>query len=261
MQERNSMEIMRSVLFALVLREMLTRFGARRMGAFWMVFEPILHVVIVMFIFTTIRGREVPGMDFPLYLATGMIPFFMMRNIALRLMDAISANQALFAYQQIKPLDTLIARTIVEFSLYACVYVLVVGALGLWAGYDISMHDPLAWFAALATGVVFSAGLGLIFCVWARAFPNAKTFIRVLFLPVYLISGVIFPIWKLPEAYMPWLLWNPYLHVIDNLRSSIFVAYPETYGISFSYPAKAALVVLCLGLAMYRLRRHDLVAL
>src|SRR5690606_15186946 len=110
----------------------------------------ILHVAIIMFIFTTIRGREVPGMDFPMYLATGMIPFFMMRNIALRLMDAISANQALFAYQQIKPLDTLIARTIVEFSLYACVYVLVVGALGLWGGYDISLHYPLAWFVALA---------------------------------------------------------------------------------------------------------------
>lgn len=252
---------MRSVLFALVLREMLTRFGTRRMGAFWMVFEPILHVAIIMFIFTAIRGREVPGMDFPMYLATGMIPFFMMRNIALRLMDAISANQALFAYQQIKPLDTLIARTIVEFSLYACVYVLVIGALAFWGGYTIALHDPLAWFGALATGLVFSVGLGLVFCVWTQAFPNAKTFIRVMFLPVYLISGVIFPIWNLPQEYLPWLLWNPYLHIIDNLRSSIFVPYPVTYGISYVYPAKVALVTFFAGMALYRLRRHDLVAL
>ncbi|MBO9356744.1 sugar ABC transporter permease [Bordetella petrii] len=261
MQERNSLQIFRSVLFALVLREMLTRFGARRMGAFWMLLEPMLHVIILMVIFSTIRAREVPGMDFPIYLLTGMIPFFMMRNLALRLMDAVSANQALFAYQQIKPLDTLVARIIVELSLYACVYVLMLSAMGLWFGYDISMHDPLAWFVALATGVVLSAGLGLIFCVWTQIFPNSRSFIRIMFLPVYLISGIIFPIWSFPQEYLPWILWNPYLHIVDNLRSSIFVAYPRTYGINFSYPAEVALITLFLGLGLYRLRRHNLVAI
>jgi len=260
LEERSSLRIVRAVVFALVLREMQTRFGARRMGAFWMLFEPIAHVAVMMFIFGFIRGREVPGMEFPVFFATGIIPFLLIRNLTLRIMDAPNANQALFAYQQIKPFDTFIARTIVEFSLFLCVYSIVIGGLGLWLGYDVSMHDPLMWILALATGVMFSFGLGLVLCIVVEAFPNSRTFIRLTFLPLYIISGVIFPIWVLPREYLEWILWNPYLHIISNLRESVFEHYPEVYGISFTYPFSVALVMLFAGMALYRVRRLELMA-
>src|SRR3546814_11567593 len=129
---------------------------------------------------------------FQVFFATGIIPFLMIRNLTLRIMDAPNANQALFAYQQIKPFDTFIARVIVEFSLFVCIYAIVIGGMGLWLGYDVSMHDPLKWMFALSTGVVFSFGLGLVLCVVVEAFPNSRTFIRLTFLLLYIISGVIF---------------------------------------------------------------------
>src|SRR3546814_16879791 len=113
LEKRSSFGMVRAVVFALVLREMQTRFGARRMGAFWMLFEPIAHVILMLFIFGFIRGREVPGMEFPVFFATGIIPFLMLRNLTLRIMDAPNANQALFAYQQIKPFDTLNRKNVV----------------------------------------------------------------------------------------------------------------------------------------------------
>ena len=247
-------------MFALVLREMQTRLGKRRMGAFWILFEPIAHVALMMFIFTVIRSRSVPGMEFPVFFATGVIPFLLMRNIAIRLMDAVSANQALFAYQQIKPFDTFIARVIVEFSLSTCVYILVMAGMAIWLGYDISMHDPLRWFVALATGILFSFGLGLVLCVIVEVLPDTRTFIRLVFLPVYLISGIIFPIWNLPREYLEWILWNPYLHIVSNIRSSVFEHYPYVYGISFTYPMEVGLVTLFLGMALYRLRKQELLA-
>src|SRR3546814_16418763 len=87
LEKRSSFGMVRAVVFALVLREMQTRFGARRMGAFWMLFEPIAHVILMLFIFGFIRGREVPGMEFPVFFATGIIPFLMLRNLTLRIMD------------------------------------------------------------------------------------------------------------------------------------------------------------------------------
>ena len=74
---RTPFQIMQDVLFALVLREYLTRFGSRRMGAFWEVFEPMINIAFMMFIFTVIRARSMPGMDMPMFLLTGMIPFFL----------------------------------------------------------------------------------------------------------------------------------------------------------------------------------------
>ncbi|CAP42641.1 ABC transporter permease [Bordetella petrii] len=261
MKKRSSFSITRAVVFALVLREMQTRFGARRMGAFWMLFEPIAHITFLMFLMTVVRGRHLPGFDYPIYLLTGLVPFFLMRNISLKMMEAINANRPLFAYPNIKPFDTFLARLIVECSLSACIYVLLLCAMGFWLGYDISIHAPLSWFVALLTGIAFAFGLGLVLCVVGEAMPNSKTFIRLMFLPLYLISGVIFPIWILPIRYMEWLLWNPYLHIIDNLRYSVFEHYPRMQGISFVYPVEVTLVLLFCGMVLYHLRRRVLVAI
>lgn len=257
-QKRSPLVITKAVIFALVLREFLTRFGKRRMGAFWVLFEPAIQIAVMMVIFTVIRLRSVPGMDMPVFLLTGMVPFFLMRNIALNLMESINANRALFAYPNITIFDTYIARVLVEFIISATVYVILIFALGFWFDYDVSIAYPIEWILALSIGVFFSFGLGIFFSVIAQVMPNSKTFIRLLFMPLYFISGVIFPIWMIPTQYLPWVLWNPYLHIIDKIRSSIFVVYPEIPGVSYSYPIAMTLLFLFFALGLYRVRKEAL---
>lgn len=256
--KRSSLQIMQDVLFALVLREYLTRFGSRRMGAFWMLFEPMAHIGAMMVIFTVIRARSVPGMEFPIFLLAGMIPFFLMRNIIFKLMDAVSANQALFAYPNIKIFDTYIARAFVEISISVSVYLIFLFILGFWGGYDISVAYPLEWMYSLFIGVIFSFGLGIIFSIVIQVAPNVKTFIRIMFLPLYLMSGVIFPLWIIPEKYLPLFLWNPFAHIISNIREAVFVNYPHIPGVSQSYPLIWTIVVLFIGTGLYRIRRQRL---
>lgn len=257
-QKRSPLAITKAVIFALVLREFLTRFGSRRMGAFWLLFEPIVHITIMMLIFTVIRPRSAPGMDMPVFLLSGLVPFFLMRNIALQLMESISANQALFSYPNIKIFDTYVARVIVEGLVSACVYAILIFVLGFWLGFDVSIAHPLRWISALVLGVLFAFGLGVGFSILVQVMPNAKSLIRLSFMPLYLISGVIFPIWMIPQQYLSWVLWNPFLHIIDRLRSSIFDMYPDIQGISFAYPAALTLLFLFFALGMYRVRKEAL---
>ena len=258
--KRSSWQITKAVIFALVLREFQTRFGERRMGAFWVLFEPIAHITIMMLIFTFIRMRTIPGMDFPVWLLTGMVPFFLMRNIALKLMDAVEANRALFAYPNIKILDTYAARIIVEFTISACVYAILIFALGFWFGFDVSVAYPLRWIGSLVIGILFAVGLGICLSVIGQAMPNSKSFIRLLFMPLYLISGVIFPLWMIPNHLLPWVLWNPFAHIIDNIRSSVFVNYPEIPGINYEYPIYVTIVFLFFALGLYRIRQEYLLS-
>ncbi|MDQ6212211.1 MULTISPECIES: ABC transporter permease [Achromobacter] len=261
MIKRSPLNIVRAVVFALVLREMRGRFGARRQGVFWFFFEPIAHVLGVMAIFTLIRGRQVPGLDFPVYLITGIVPFLMFKNIMLKGMEAVNANKALFAYKQIKPYDTIVARTIVEFTLMACVYGVIMLGLGLWGRYDVLMVDPLHWLGVMALGVAFSFGMALILCVIADAMPELKVILRLLFMPLYFLSGVILPIWLVPGPVLNYLLWNPLLHIIDELRRGVFAHYHEAAGISVEYPLAVTVVVLFIGMGLYRARRQHLVAI
>lgn len=255
---RPPLKIMQDVLFALVLREFLTRFGSRRMGAFWMLFEPMAHIGVMLFIFSVIRARHMPGMDFAVFLITGMIPFFLMRNIVMKLMDAVSANQALFAYPNIKIFDTYIARVLVECIIYICIYAILVFILGFWVGYDVKIAHPLEWISALMIGVLFSFGLGIIFSILVHAMPNLKSIIRIVFMPIYLISGIIFPLWIIPEQYLPWVLWNPYAHIISDVREGVFAYYPHVPGVSQTYPLICTIIFLFVGLGLYRLRRERL---
>lgn len=256
--KRSSLQIMQDVLFALVLREYLTRFGSRRMGAFWMLFEPMAHIGFMMFIFTVIRARSVPGMEFPIFLLAGMIPFFLMRNIIFKLMDAVSANQALFAYPNIKIFDTYVARVLVELSISSTVYLILLFVLGFWFNYDVRVAYPLEWLFSLFVGILFSFGLGVLFSIIVQVAPNAKTFIRIMFLPLYLMSGVIFPLWIIPEKYLPWLLWNPFAHIVSNIREGVFATYPTITGVNQTYPVFCTLLVLFVSTGLYRIRRQRL---
>ena len=57
------------------------------MGVFWVLFEPAAQVALMIYIFSAFRGGTLLGMDYPIYLLMGMIPFFLIRNIALGIME------------------------------------------------------------------------------------------------------------------------------------------------------------------------------
>ncbi len=256
--KRTSIQIMADVLFALLLREFQTRFGSRRMGAFWMIFEPAVHVFIMLFIFSIIRARTIQGMEYPLFLLSGLIPFFMMRNIARNLMESVNANKALFVYPNIKIFDTYISRALVEIIIYGTIYLLFLFCLGYWFHFDVSIAHPIGFFGALLIGILFSFGLGILLSILAQALPSIKSFVGIMFMVFYLISGVLFPLWIIPEKYMHWVLWNPYAHIISNIRSSAFLYYPTINGVSALYPSIVTIIVLFCALGLYKFRKERL---
>jgi len=260
LKKRSAFAITKAVIFALVLREVQGRFSKNRLGAFWFVVEPLAHVAILLLIFSTLRNRYIPGIEVPIFLIHGIIPFLAFRNLTLKSMEAVNANRALLAYKQVKPFDMVMARSAVEILLMSCVFILVLAVLGWFFGYDISIHNPLQWLLVLATGAALALGCALIFCVVIDALPELATMIRLAYMPLYFISGVIFPLWIIPKDFLPLLLWNPYLHLIELLREHSIAYYPRVAEVNLMYPATCAISLLFIGLGLYRTRRLHLVA-
>jgi len=242
------------------LREVQGRFGKNRLGAFWFVFEPMAHVLILLLIFTTLRGRQIAGVTVPLFLIHGIVPFLLFRNLTLKGMAAVNANRGLLAYKQVKPLDMVMARAIVETLLMACVFTLILAGLGWFFDVNISIVRPLQWLGILAIGSALAMGCALIFCVIINLLPELETIFRLAFMPIYLLSGVIFPLWLIPHEFLSWLLWNPYLHLIQLLRETSIVRYPSVAEVNLQYPIACAIVTLFVGMWLYRARRMQLVA-
>ena len=111
MRKRSALQIEKAVLFALLMRELKTRFGGKLVGLFWVLFEPVANIYILLLVRGVLRTRLlVPTIQYPLYHVIAMIPYFVFRSCWFRTMEAVSGNQGLFAYRQVKPFDAMIAR-------------------------------------------------------------------------------------------------------------------------------------------------------
>ena len=111
---RSPMAVTWSVWRALLLRESLDRLFDMRAAWFWLLMEPVLHISFITFIFTVIRLRTVGGIDSSIWIVVGMLAFFTFRRTAIQVMYAVDSNKPLFAYRQVQPFDTSVARGVLE---------------------------------------------------------------------------------------------------------------------------------------------------
>ena len=70
------------VLFALVVREMNTKFGRSYGGYIWAIAEPLGGVMLLNLAFSLTVRRPPLGTNFPLFYATGIVPFFLFTGIS-----------------------------------------------------------------------------------------------------------------------------------------------------------------------------------
>lgn len=257
--KRSAWEVQRAVLFALMLREMKQRVGGQWVGAVWTLFEPLAHAAVLVGLLAFVRGRVMAGIEFPVFLVTGLIPYFFFQHLTMRLMDGIAGNRGVFAYRQVKPIDALLARGAVEALMNLIVYVLTLGTLA-WLGFHVLPDLPLELIGVHLLIGWLGLSCGILAAVVSHDRPRVKSLIRVSFMPMYFLTGVIFPVHLIPQAHRDWFLWNPMLHLVELSRHSFIVQYRPIDGVNVFYPLCVTLAVSALALALYRINRLRLVA-
>lgn len=251
---RSGLEVQQAAVKALFLREIKTRFGKYRLGYLWAILEPTAHLLILLAIFGYIMHRTMPDISFPVFLLNGIIPYFLFSNITTRSVTAIEANQGLFNYRPVKPVDTIIARTILETIIYAFVYVFLMTIVGL-SGEVFSVNNIISLIMTWLLLMIFSCGIGLIFMVLGKTFPETEKFLPIIIKPLYFISCIMFPLHSVPKEYWPYLLWNPIVHIVEICRESVVPGY-ISQGVSLEYIFFSTLVILFVGLTLYKVREE-----
>ena len=109
----------------MIYRELKTRVSQVRFGVVGVFIEPLGVMAVFLLIFSVIRSSRGP-LDLWLFLGTGIVFFTLFNDIAIRSSNGMIANEALFFYKPVKPIDTVIARTIVESGLYLIVFLVII---------------------------------------------------------------------------------------------------------------------------------------
>ncbi|BBP46174.1 transport permease protein [Thiosulfatimonas sediminis] len=235
MQVRSAWQVTRNVYYALFMREVLTRLFANRMAWFWLFVEPILFVVVMVGLRSFIRVMDqIGGVDMIPWMIIGLAAFFMFRDGMNNGMNAIGAGKALFAYRQLKPIDTVIVRIFTIGLLHLLVLLIfVIGMLLL--GFTMTPHNLLLSMGAWLTLWFFGLGVGLTLAVVTQFATEFGKIINVLSLPLMILSGAFLPFHHMPHAIQEILLWNPVLHAIELIRIGFFEGYWTLSGINYQY--------------------------
>jgi capsular polysaccharide transport system permease protein len=257
---RSPLAVTLSVWKALFLRETLTRLSGSRAAWFWLIAEPVFHVTFLTVIYTVINVRTIGGIDSVVWVMVGMLAFFSFRRTATQVMQSISANQALFAYRQVKPVDTALARAALEAVLLAVVTCALLAGAAL-RGHDVLPTDALTVMSAFTGLWVIGLGFGLITSVLGHLVPELSKIINFAMMPLYLISGVAFPLSTIQQPYRDWLMLNPLAQGIEAARTGFSSLYHAPGDLDLKYVHVFALTMLLLGLALHRRFATKLVSL
>ncbi|HEX2873512.1 MAG TPA: ABC transporter permease [Polyangiaceae bacterium] len=244
------------VVLALLLRETKTRFGDNQLGYLWAFISQGL--MVGMFIaFYSVFGRIAPsGLSLVAYLTTGIVPYSLFRDTAQRCMAAVDSNKGLLFYPQVRPLDLVIARALLEAVTYLGVMALFLGGLALYEGPP-RIDSFLRAFLGFALASGFGATLGLLSCGLSIFTPTVERLFPSVLRVIFWFSAVFHPVESLPKTMRSIILWNPLTHALELVRSGWFPGY-DARSADPSYALMWILVLAFCGLSLERMARRRL---
>ena len=250
MSGRSSTHIMLSVWKALLLREATFRLFGTRAAWAWLLIEPLSHFAFMTFLFAVIRHRVVGGIDVAIWLILGLIGFFIFRRAANQMGGAIDSNRALFTYRQVLPFDAIMVRGILEGLIMIVALVVITVGMALF-GYDIIPDRPLTLLGGFLGLWLLGVALGLTVAVGGEIAEETRQIVSVLMMPLYFLSGVIFPLSAVPPQYRGILMLNPVVHGVEAMRAGFSTYYHAPENLDLGYLYLSALCLLAVGLMLY----------
>lgn len=245
------------VIVALIFREAALRFGSSPYAYVWTLVEPTLLVGIMLVMRIYVKNYSPAfGESGTVFLLTGLISFRLTRNTINKSGKAITANSQLFGLGAIKPPDVVIARTIVEFTIWMIVLAIFFTAVARIMQIEVISQFPdfvlalCAIFYFCIAMSMFNATVGVLVPIW-------QTIWKIMTLPLLFTSGVLYMPATMPPEVQAIIGWNPFLHCVEALRSTSYLDYTSLY--DPVYLQSFSTVVLLLSLAIERLFRKEII--
>lgn len=241
---------------ALFRREMKTRFGHSRLGYLWVLFEPLAHIGIMIFLIGMLNHGGLPpiGQSFAIFYFTGIIPYHMFTHTVGHLIGSVPQNRPLLQIPRVRILDIFAARAVLEAVTELIVASILLTAFVI-AGLDAMPVEPLGALAGLLILWIAAVGFGMMSAAVSAVFPAWERIWGALASIIYFTSGTFYIPRNMPVWLRDILIWNPVLQGIEFVRFNYFHE-PAPEWLNIKYLAGFAIGSVAIGLIMERMMRR-----
>lgn len=190
------------------------------------IWAPAITTLLFLVIFSVALGRggrEVLGVNFPTFVAPGLIVMGMMQNAFANasfsfLSGKMQGTIIDFLMPPLSEGELMLAMVAAAVTRALLVGLALCAAMLLWPGVDLSMAHPwaVAWFGL--TGSIFLALLGFLSSIWAEKFDHNAAITNFIIAPLSLLSGTFYIIDNLAPAFQAVSRANPFFYIISGFR-------------------------------------------
>ena len=247
---RKQLNVWKSVLFALFLREMQSQFNDK-LGLAWAFLEPFAFIFGLAYMRSFMSGGEVHSIPIIIYMMVGLIFIQSFLTPLNKVANAFKKNKPLYAFRQVQPVSGLIVTGFMEFSI-KCVVAFLAFVTIYILNIESSVNDPLLLLTLFLLLWVFTISLSCIIGIATAFVPEFSKIINVITRLLFFISCVFFSLQDFSPEYWHWLTWNPLVHFIELARYACYESYGDS-GVSFSYAAGSTFVFFFFAACLYHL--------
>jgi len=246
-----SLAVQLRVVRAMLMREVITRFGRENLGVLWLIAEPMMFTLGVAALWTG-AGMSHGSTSIPVvaFAITGYSSVLMWRNSVSRCNSGIQQNFNLLYHRNVRVIDIFITRIVIEMS-GATASFIILGTFFTaieWIKPPIDLLIVvggwlmLAWFGA-ALSILVGAATAYSEVVERLWHPTSYL--------LFPLSGAAFMVDWLPPAAQKVVLLLPMVHGVELVRDGYFGHVVHTH-YDMAYMAAVNLLLTLAGLIVLR---------
>lgn len=253
---RDGWRIQTRVIHALMIRELTTRFGRENIGFLWIMVEPLLFASLVALVWRMMMGPEEHGLEIIAFVVSGYLPLTLFRHCVGRSSAVFQANGSLMYHRQVKVLDFMMVRLLIELLgammayLFIGTVLVTIGQFPVPENVGLLIAGWMIYFLVTASICLIIAPLSEMSEVLEKFLP-VTTYLMIPFSGTFTMASFLTP--NLREA----LLWSPFVHCMEMMRKGLWgdeiVAYYDV-----TYPIVFCMILLPFGLTLCRRVRRTL---
>jgi lipopolysaccharide transport system permease protein len=241
----------RELVYFLALRDVKVRYKQTALGVTWVLLQPLLAMGIFSIVFGQ-RGLTTSGLPYPLFVISGLVPWFYFSNATSGASGSVVGNNQLISKVYFPrlaiPLAAVLAN-LVDLSIGLGLMLVLLLAFGVgWSLNLIAIPFLIVLMVLTALGV----------SVWLAALDVQYRDVRYavpFFIQVWLFATpVIYSVADVPERWRPILALNPMTGVIEAFRWALLQTGEAPLN---GLAASLAIVVVLLATGLLYFRRME----
>ena len=245
-----SLAIQFRVLHALMMREVITRYGRDNLGVLWLVGEPMIFTLGVATLWSAAKLTHGSGIPIVAFAVTGYSSVLMWRNATSQCSAGIEQNKPLLFHRSVLIIDVFLTRIALEIVGASSSFI-ILGSFFTFIGWMPAPDDLSLVLAGWFMLAWFGASLALLVGAGTAFSPLVVRLWHPIAYLLFPMSGAAFMVEWLPKKLQALVLYLPMVHGLEILRHGYFGnVVPTHYDIG--YRAECCLTLTLCGMYVVR---------